>query len=327
MALLEVTDLHTEFAVGKKTLRAVDGVSFTLEQGESLGLVGESGCGKTTTALSIIKLLPGNAKITSGSILYQGEEVTKKTRKGIRDMRWKEISIVFQGAMNALNPVMTIGDQIADAILLHENISKEAVKARIAELLERVEIDRKRATNYPHEFSGGMRQRAMIAMALACNPKIIIGDEPTTALDVMVQAQIFDLLERLRRELRMAMILITHDLSAMTDTCDKAAIMYAGKIVEYVRVEDLFTEAAHPYTRLLMSSYPRIGSERKMIDSIPGIVPDLTDPPKGCRFCDRCPEAMPICRETPPPEILLPGEHRVSCHLPTLMKKEGAKHV
>lgn len=314
MELLKVNDLHTFYHLGGRTMRAVDGVSFSLDESESLGLVGESGCGKTTTALSVVRLLPDNAEIAGGSIEYRGEDIVKMSRGKVRATRWKEISIIFQGAMNALNPVLTVGRQITEAILLHENVTKQEADKRAAKLFEMVEIDPKRLGNYPHEFSGGMKQRAMIAMALSCNPKIIIGDEPTTALDVMVQAQIFDLIERLRKELKLSMILITHDLSVLADTCDRAAIMYAGKIVEIGTMDDIFYDAAHPYTRLLLAAFPHIRGERVMIDSIPGTPPKLFDPPAGCRFCDRCPDATEICRTKIPPETALSATHRVSCH-------------
>lgn len=314
MKLLEVQDLHTTFSLGKKKLQAVDGVSFTLDEKQTLGLVGESGCGKTTTALSIMHLIPKNASINQGSIYYKGENILEKNRRQIRELRWKEISIIFQGAMNALNPVMTVGDQVVEAIMLHSDATRQEALKRVDELFELVEIEKRRKNNYPHEYSGGMRQRAMIAMALACNPKIIIGDEPTTALDVMVQAQIFELIEKLKKELGMSMIMITHDLSVLADTCDYAAVMYAGKIVEYGTVDDIFYNPAHIYTKLLLNSYPRIGGERKIQDSIPGAPPNLINPPKGCRFCERCPLASEECRLKEPETIQISATHKVACH-------------
>ena len=240
MSLLEVKNLKTYFDTSKGLYKAVDDASFSLEYGEALGLVGESGCGKTTCALSIARLLPKEGRIHGGEILLEGTDLVKLSDEEIRAKRWKEVSIIFQGAMNALNPVMKIGDQIAEAIVLHEGIKKEEALKRAGELFELVEMPAARIGNYPHEFSGGMKQRAMIAMSLACNPKIVIGDEPTTALDVMVQAQILNLLEKLRKDISMGLILITHDLSILGETCDKIAVMYAGKIVEIGTVEDIF---------------------------------------------------------------------------------------
>lgn len=314
MELLEVTNLQTHFILRQGILRAVDGVSFSLRQGEALGLVGESGCGKTTTALSLMRLLPENGRIVKGQVLYRGEDIVKKSREEIRQLRWKDISIIFQGAMNALNPVVTIGDQIKEAILLHEPVTEQDALRRVKRLFELVEIEGRRIGSYPHEFSGGMRQRAMIAMALACNPKIVIGDEPTTALDVMIQAQIFELIERLRKEFRMAMILITHDLSVLGDTCDSAAVMYAGKIVEYGTIEELFRDARHPYTERLLRSFPNVGGSREMVASIPGAPPNLIDPPSGCRFHPRCELATERCRELEPPVTYIGPTHWTACH-------------
>lgn len=315
MNLLEVNDLKTYFRMQTGVTKAVDGVSFTLAEGESLGLVGESGCGKTTAALSLMRLLPKNGSIAGGEVLFRGRDIVKMTPVEIRQLRWREISIIFQGAMNALNPVKTVGAQITEAILLSEQISEREALMRAKRLLELVEIEGRRSKDYPHEFSGGMRQRVMIAMSLACNPKIVIGDEPTTALDVMVQAQIFDLIERLRHELKMAMILITHDLSVLGDACTKAAIMYAGKIVEYGAIEEIFYHAAHPYTRRLLKSYPNIDGPKEMVESIPGTPPNLIVPPPGCRFHPRCNEATDICHQVEPSMRYLSVSHSVACHL------------
>lgn len=315
MQMLEVKDLKTYFHMGDSLVRAVDGVSFSLARGEALGLVGESGCGKTTTALSIMQLLPKNATIAGGEIFFNGEDLVKKQRREIRKIRWKEIAIIFQGAMNALNPVLTVGDQIKEAILLHEDVGEDAARKRVKELFELVEIDAKRVRRYPHEFSGGMRQRVMIAMALACRPKIVIGDEPTTALDVMVQAQIFELLERLRAELNMGLLLITHDLSVLGDTCDKAAVMYAGQIVEYGRIEEIYANPLHPYTKLLLQSFPAISGEKKIPSTIAGTPPNMADLPAGCRFHPRCPGAQAICAELAPLSVAVTETHRLACHL------------
>lgn len=314
MEILKVDNLKTYFKIGQEELKAVDDVSFTLRQGESLGLVGESGCGKTTTALSIMKLIPKNGRIAGGKILYQGENLASKSNVEIRKIRWKEISIIFQGAMNALNPVLTVGEQIKEAILLHEQIDEADSRKRVLELFEMVEIDKKRVMQYPHEFSGGMRQRVMIAMALSCRPKIIIGDEPTTALDVMVQAQIFDLIGELRKELDMSMILITHDLSIISETCERIAVMYGGKILEMGKIEEIYENPMNPYTKLLLSSFPDLSKEKRMPSSIPGYPPNLIKPPLGCRFHPRCPIATEICSQEEPKLCCTSDTHSYSCH-------------
>ncbi len=314
--LLVVKDLRTHFKLESGWVKAVDGVSFRLNDGEALGLAGESGCGKTTTALSLVRLLPPNARIRKGSsIELFGIDLVPKTEDQLRRYRWREISIVFQGAMNALNPVRRVGEQIAEPIEIRLGDSKEHAKQRAGELLELVGIPRKRAGAYPHELSGGMRQRAMIAMALACDPALVIGDEPTTALDVMVQAQILELLERLRRELGLSLILITHDLSVIAETCDRTLIMYAGKVAEEGPVSRIFTAPRHPYTQKLLGAFPNIQADRRSLDTIPGQPPDLRDPPPGCRFHPRCPMAMAVCREVVPPEVVFPDGVRVACHL------------
>lgn len=314
--LLVVEDLRTHFRLGSGWVRAVDGVSFRLNDGEALGLAGESGCGKTTTALSLVRLLPSNARIRKGSsVKLFGIDLVPKTEDQLRRYRWREISIVFQGAMSALNPVRRVGDQIAEPIEIRLGEPRERARRRAAELLELVGIPTKRADSYPHELSGGMRQRAMIAMALACDPAIVIGDEPTTALDVMVQAQILQLLERLRHELGLSLILITHDLSVIAETCDRTLVMYAGKVAEEGPVRRIFSAPRHPYTRALLGAFPSIQADRRSLDTIPGLPPDLRDPPSGCRFHPRCPAAMAVCREVVPPEVLFPDGVRVACHL------------
>src|SRR5467141_4372294 len=315
MPLLTVKGLKTHFQTQEGTVRAVDGVDFTLGEGESLGLAGESGCGKTTAALSIMRLLPSNGKIVDGSIDYMGSDLTKIRENQLRAIRWKHISIIFQGAMNALNPVKRVGNQIAEPIMIHEKVDKEAAMKRVAELLELVGIHRERATEYPHEFSGGMRQRVMIAMALACNPKIVIADEPVTALDVMIQAQILELLERLRKELNLAMILISHDLSVIADTCDHATIMYAGKTMEAGATVDVFTDAKHPYTQGLVGAFPDIRGPRAMPASIPGYVPSLISPPAGCVFHPRCKFAFDRCSNAEPALSEIAPGRRVACFL------------
>jgi oligopeptide/dipeptide ABC transporter ATP-binding protein len=313
--LLEVDNLTTYYKLKEGYVRACEGISLYLEKGEALGLVGESASGKTTAALSLIKLLPDNAHVMSGSIRINGRDISGATEEELRAIRWKEIAIIFQGAMNALNPVKRVGSQINEALRIHEKMSEKEACLRTAELFEKVEIDAERVREYPHEFSGGMRQRVMIAMAIACNPKIVIGDEPTTALDVMVQAQVLQLLEKLRREREMGMILITHDLSVVGETCDRVAVMYAGNIVEAGPTEKVFDDPAHPYTKALITAFPNIEGERYLASSIPGNPPNLLNPPAGCRFHARCDQALPRCSEVGPFLTELSVGHVASCHL------------
>jgi peptide/nickel transport system ATP-binding protein len=312
--LLVVDDLRTYFTLDSGTVRAVDGVSFTLDYGEALGIAGESGCGKTTTALSLVRILPANATVVGGSVRLMGIDLVPKSEAALRRYRWREISLVFQGAMNALNPVRRIRDQIAEPIEQRLGQSPADSRKRAGELLELVGIPRKRGAAFPHELSGGMRQRAMIAMALACDPAIVIGDEPTTALDVMVQAQILELLEDLRHKLGLSLILITHDLSVIAETCDRVLIMYAGRVAEEGPVNEVFRRPRHPYTQKLLAAFPNIAADRRSLEVIPGAPPDLRNPPPGCRFAPRCPAAMAICTEVVPPELTFDGV-RVACHL------------
>ena len=315
MALLEVHDLAIEFRIGDSPVRAVDGISFDVNEGEAVGLVGESGCGKTTTALGICRLLPANGQIVGGRVLFQGEDLVAMKRGSFRRRRWVDISLIFQGAMNSLNPVISVGEQVSEPILLHEpaTTSREAWR-RVGDLFELVGISPGRARDYPHQFSGGMRQRVMIAMALANRPRLVIGDEPTTALDVMVQAQILELLERLRRELGLAMILITHDLAVVAETCDRAVVMYAGRIAETGPVELLYERPLHPYTEHLVPSAANIDGPRALSVGIPGQPPDLASPPPGCRFHPRCERAMEICTHDVPEPRGFGPDHRVACH-------------
>lgn len=317
MTLLELKNLTTYYRILRGYVKAVENVSFSLEKGEKLGLAGESGCGKTTIALSILRILPPGGQIVGGQILYEGIDLTKLDDSTMRErIRWKEISIIFQGAMNALNPVYTIEDQIVEAIQTHEpEVTKNEAKERARKLFELVGIEPSRVVNYPHEFSGGMRQRAMIAMALACNPKLLIADEPGTALDVIVQAQILKLLKTLSEQLGLAMIMITHDLSLISETCEKAAIMYAGRLVENADVYKIFKEPLHPYTQGLIGAFPDIKAPKQRMVSIPGLPPDLLDPPPGCRFHPRCKYAMPICRKKDPELVEVEKGHFVACHL------------
>ena len=312
--LLVVEHLTTNFRLPGATVYAVDDVSFALHDGEALGIAGESGCGKTTTALSLVRLLPANGRIRSGKVELFGIDLVPKTEQQLARYRWREISIVFQGAMNALNPVRRVGEQIAEPIEVRLGQPRESSRKRAAELLDLVGIPKQRASAYSHELSGGMRQRAMIAMALACDPAIVIGDEPTTALDVMVQAQILELLEDLRQKLGLSLILITHDLSVIAETCDRVMVMYAGRIAEEGPVDEVFRRPRHPYTQKLMAAFPNIHADRRTLDVIPGEPPDLRQPPPGCRFSPRCPFVMPVCREVVPPETTFSGV-RVACHL------------
>jgi len=314
--LLEVKDLYTYFYTTKGVVRAVDGVSFTLNKGEVLGIAGESGCGKSTLAYSIIRLVPPPGKIKSGEIYFMGENILKMDRETFRKkVRWKGISMIFQGAMNALNPVYTVGDQIAEVIMIHEGLSKREAYVRVYKLLSLVGIDPRRAHSYPHELSGGMRQRALIAMALALSPSLVIADEPTTALDVVVQAQIMNLLKKLQRDLKTSIILITHDLSLIAEIADKVAIMYAGKIVETGTSEQIYYNPQHPYTKGLLAAIPRIRGEITKLEWIPGVPPDLRNPPPGCRFAPRCKFKFEPCDKEEPPIIEIEPGHYVSCWL------------
>lgn len=304
-----------EFDTTTGTVHAVEGASFTMGEGEAMGLAGESGCGKTTAALALMRLLPSNGKIVGGSIRFRGRDLVRASEITMRRVRWKEISIIFQGAMNSLNPVQRIGRQIAEPIVLHDDIDRDEALKRAGDLLQLVGISRERINDYPHEFSGGMRQRVMIAMALACNPRLVIADEPVTALDVMIQAQILELLERLKRELGLSMILISHDLSVLAETTDKVAIMYAGKIVEEGSTMDVFTDPKHPYSQGLVTAFPDIRGLRELPAAIPGDVPSLISPPEGCVFHPRCRLAFDRCtRAEPGLDSVGPGR-RAACFL------------
>jgi len=317
MSLLEVKDLTTYYKILRGYVRAVEGVTFNVKKREALGLAGESGCGKTTIALSLLRILPSNGMIAEGEIVLDGQSILKLNEDKMRkNVRWKKISLVFQGAMNAMNPVHQVGEQITESIRIHEpHVSKKEAHERAEKLFELVGIEPSRLSNYPFEFSGGMRQRAMIAMAIACNPQLLIADEPGTALDVIVQAQVMKLLSQLKDKLNMSMIMITHDLSLIADTCEKTAIMYAGHIVEFGDTVSVFKENLHPYTNGLISAFPSIEGEQMQIISIPGSPPDLLDPPSGCRFHPRCQYAMEICRKERPPLLDVGKDHFVACHL------------
>jgi peptide/nickel transport system ATP-binding protein len=314
--ILEVRGLSTHFLGAEGVFRAVEDLSFQLRKGESMGLVGESGCGKTTAMLSLLRLLPASGRIVAGEVLLDGSDLLALDEAEMRAVRWHRLSMIFQGAMNALNPVRSVGDQIAEALVVHGLASSSsAAAARVRELLEMVGIPGDRQAQFPHQYSGGMRQRAMIAMALACRPQVVIADEPTTALDVMIQAQILELLEKLQRELGLAVILVTHDLSVVAELCHRVLVMYAGALAEYADVDDVFNDPLHPYTRLLLSAFPDLSRPEGKLISIPGHPPRLNAIPSGCRFADRCPMAFDRCTvEIPSAREVRPG-HWVACHL------------
>ena len=311
---MDIENLEVEYASNRGCARAVDKISLQVAEGEAFGLAGESGCGKTTAALSIMKLLPPAGRIVGGKIRFDNQDLTALSELELRKIRWKSISMVFQGSMNALNPVHKVGNQIAEAILLHEKTTRSKALQRAKDLLQMVGLDASRGGDYPHQFSGGMKQRAIIAMALACNPKLVIADEPVTALDVIVQDQILKLMKRLQEELGLSMILISHDLSVIAQTCDRVAIMYAGKVIEYADVIPIFERPAHPYTQALVTAFPSVRSSRKLT-AIPGSPPDLTNPPTGCRFHPRCPMKFDLCTREEPKLLRVGAGHYTSCHL------------
>ena len=317
--LLEIEDLHTEIRLRSATVHALDGVSLNVEAGECLGIVGESGCGKTMTALSIMQLLPPGGHITGGSITLSGQEISALSDDGMRHVRGNEIGMIFQDPMTSLNPTMTVGDQIAETVLLHRGADAKTARARAVEVLGLVGMPRpaERVGNYPHQLSGGMRQRVMIAMALACEPKLLIADEPTTALDVTIQKQILELIDDLRRRLGMAVILVTHDLGVIAGRADRAAVMYAGKVMETTSTVRLFANPRHPYTEALFGALPEKAADvTERLYSIPGMPPDLTAPPSGCRFAARCRYVQDSCRQTEPPLEGDTWDHAFRCFFP-----------
>ncbi len=317
--LLEISGLKTHFDTDDGTVRAVDGVDLTIDRGETLGVVGESGCGKTVTAMTVLKLIqmpPG--RIAAGSISWLGRDLVPLGASEMRRIRSKEIAIIFQEPMTSLNPVYTVGEQIAEVIRLHEGLNRRDALDRTIEMLRLVNIPtpERRVHNYPHQFSGGMRQRVMIAMALSCNPQLLIADEPTTALDVTIQAQILDLLGEMKSRFGMAIMLITHAMGVVAETAQRVVVMYAGRVVEEASVEQLFAQPLHPYTQGLIRSIPRIDTnvgKKQRLEAIGGMVPSLIDPPPGCRFAPRCKFAMPACTEAVPELRTTETGHKVAC--------------
>ncbi len=321
-AVLELRGLAVEYRLGDRCARAVDGVDLQIGAGEIVGLAGESGCGKSTIANAVMQILRPPAYLAGGSILFQGEDLSGKTGEELRRYRWRNASMVFQSAMNALNPVMRVGDQFVDMMRAHERVSKRHALAVAGELLELVGIDRRRVRAYPHQLSGGMRQRVIIAMALALRPELVILDEPTTALDVVVQREILQQIKELQQELRFSVLFITHDLSLLLELADRVAIMYAGELVETAPAAELAANPRHPYTQGLLRSFPPLHGPLARLTGIPGAPPDLADPPSGCRFHPRCPhcvrdESPLYLRQTTERPVLLEVEpgHRVACHL------------
>ncbi len=327
--IIEVKNLVTSFKTGEGDFNAVDNISFKVEEGRTLGIVGESGCGKSVTSLSIMRLIPSPpGTIKSGEILFRGKNLLTLSNEEMRNIRGNKIGMIFQEPMTSLNPVFTVGNQIEEAIRLHQReLTKKEVRTRAIEMLTLVGIPspEKRINDYPHQLSGGMRQRVMIAMSLSCHPDLLIADEPTTALDVTIQAQILDLIKKLQKEFNTAMILITHDLGVVAETCNDVAVMYAGKIIEQGTAEQIFEAPRHPYTKGLLNSVPHFetGQRKKRLETIPGIVPSLSQLPKGCRFRDRCTRAIDICA-TKHPELEILSDHLVACYNPVPL---GAAHV
>ena len=328
--LIDVNDLQTYFHTEEGTVKAVDGVSFEIYPGETLGVVGESGCGKSVTSLSIMRLIespPG--QIENGEILFNGKDLTKLSQKEMRKIRGNDISMIFQEPMTSLNPVYTVGDQIMEAILIHKDVNKKQARQEAIDMLRKVGIPlpEQRVDEYPHQLSGGMRQRIMIAMALSCDPQLLIADEPTTALDVTIQAQILELMNSLKREFGMAIMMITHDLGVIAEVSDRVAVMYAGKIVEYTDVKTLYADPKHPYTWGLMHSIPHIEKELDRLEAIPGNVPNPLNFPTGCKYNTRCPFATDKCRTDEPDIVEVEEGHHVACwHIDKLeAKKEEEK--
>ena len=312
---LEIENLNVEYHVDKEVVHALNGISFKLAKGKTIGLVGETGAGKTTTGLSILRLIPSPPGVVKGTIKVHGEDISTLSEKQMESIRGNVVSMIFQDPMTSLNPTKTVEAQIAEVIRLHEKCSKKESIEKARSMLEMVGIPGDRGVEFPHQFSGGMKQRVVIAMALACSPEILIADEPTTALDVTIQAQVLDMIRELKRKYNMSMIMITHDLGIVAEICDTVAIVYAGHIVEYGTLEDIFNHTAHPYTVGLFGSLPNMDDRTQRLKPIPGLMPDPTKLPAGCPFCPRCPHATEKCQTVLPELIHIGGEHVVACHL------------
>ncbi|MDD4825400.1 MAG: ABC transporter ATP-binding protein [Mesotoga sp.] len=322
-ALLQVEDLRTYFHTEDGIVKAVDGVTFDVFPGETLGIVGESGCGKSVTSLSIMRLLDEKGEIAGGRISFDGEDVLAIPESKMMKIRGNDMAMIFQEPMTALNPVFTIGFQIMEAILLHQDVDEKKAREMAIDMLKKVGIPEpeKRIDEYPHELSGGMRQRAMIAMSLSCNPKLLFADEPTTALDVTIQAQILELMKSLQDQYGMALVMITHDLGVIAEMAQRVVVMYAGKVVEYADVHTLFKNPRHPYTWGLMNAIPKLDEDKEVLYNIPGVVPDPLDFPDGCRFNTRCPLATDKCRKEEPPLVEIESEHTAACwHIDKLIE-------
>ncbi|WP_406944892.1 ABC transporter ATP-binding protein [Halobacillus sp. SY10] len=316
-SLLDVKNLVTSFRTADGKLQAVRGVSFSVHKGETLCIVGESGCGKSITTLSVMGLLPDNGEISEGVITFNGEDLTKKKEEQMRKHRGNDISMIFQEPMTALNPVFTVGYQIMEPLHLHTKLGKRDKKKRAIELLNQVGLSNpeKVLKKYPHELSGGMRQRVMIAIALACSPSLLIADEPTTALDVTIQAQILDLIDDLKEDLGMGVMMVTHDMGVVAEVADRVMVMYAGEVVETGTVEEIFESPQHPYTKGLLASVPNVDDESHHLEAIPGTLPNLSEKISGCRFHPRCPYAMDKCKENEPPHFQVSDQHQSKCWL------------
>lgn len=313
--LLSVQDLSIVYKVDGEITHAVSHLNLTLNKGETLGLIGETGAGKTTTALGLMQLVPNPpGKITSGRVIYDGQDLLTQTEDQMRTIRGNNISMIFQDPMTSLNPVMSVGDQIAEVILIHQEVDKQQSIEKAMEMLELVGIPAERYSEYPHQFSGGMKQRVVIAIALACNPDLLIADEPTTALDVTIQAQVLDLMKELKQKYNTSMILITHDLGVVAQVCDKVAIMYAGEVVESGPIRDVYKNTQHPYTKGLFGSIPDLNKETDRLVPVKGLMPDPTQLPDGCKFHPRCPDATALCSSVPPTAVMTESGHFVSCH-------------
>lgn len=318
MELLKIENLSVIYKADMETVHAVNKINLSIDEQETMGLVGETGAGKTSTALAILRLLPDRtAKITGGRIIFQGRNIEEMGEDELRELRGGKISMIFQDPMTSLNPVISVGRQIAEALALHnaDNKTKEQIEARVEEILELVGIPAERKNEYPHQFSGGMKQRVVIAIALSCDPMLLIADEPTTALDVTIQAQVIAMMNELKRRLKTSLLMITHDMGIIAQTCDKVGVMYAGEIIEYGSVEDLFEgKRHHPYTQGLFNSIPKIDIKTERLEQIDGLMPDPTNLPAGCKFHPRCKHCMDICEREEPP-VFTEGSHKIKCHL------------